>query len=236
MLKKLAPNCIVVIKSNIDEDLNEYCSEYGMIYIPPSVVMGFGENNNAVFSYCVNYLGMEGDDIFIVLNPDVDVEWETVLSVSTRMDASNIDLATINLYRDYGMVTYDNSVRKFPNFLTFVSSYLGFGNKTILDKSKIKEDCFVDWAAGSFLAIRASLYEKIGGFDIKYFMYCEDIDICYKAQCAGHGLVYFPSLKAIHLAQHANRKFFSIHFIWHVKSAMRFLIKKVLSDVKRKFK
>lgn len=134
------------------------------------------------------------------------------------------------------MTTYDNSVRSFPNLITFVSSYLGFGNKTILDKSKIKEDCLVDWAAGSFLAFRACLYEQIEGFDIKYFMYCEDIDICYKAQCVGHKLMFFPSLKGVHLAQHANRNLFSMHFIWHVKSSIRFLIKKVVSDVKRKIK
>ncbi|MFM7967754.1 glycosyltransferase family 2 protein [Aeromonas sp. A-5] len=236
VLKRLALYCNVVVRSNVNEDIQEYCSEHGIIYINPSVVMGFGENNNIVFSYCVNYLGMGENDIFIVLNPDVDIEWRTILSVATKMDANDIDLATINLYRDYNMVAYDNSVRKFPNFLTFISSYLGFGNKTILDKSKINEDCLVDWAAGSFLAIRASLYKKIEGFDIKYFMYCEDIDLCYKAQCAGHGLMYFPSLKAVHLAQHANRRLFSIHFIWHVKSAIRFLIKKVVSDVKRKIK
>ena len=55
----------------------------------------------------------------------------------------------------------------------------------------------VDWAAGSFLLFKASLFRKLGGFDPGYFMYCEDIDICWRAQkLFNQQLLFNPNIKA----------------------------------------
>ncbi|EOV0841036.1 glycosyltransferase family 2 protein, partial [Cronobacter sakazakii] len=97
-------------------------------------------------------------------------------------------------------------------------------NKTIVDKNSITKNTFVDWASGSFLLFTSQLYERLEGFDTKYYMYCEDIDICLRANLIiGAKLTYIPSVRAIHLAAHANRKLFSKNFIWHFSSAMRYL-------------
>jgi N-acetylglucosaminyl-diphospho-decaprenol L-rhamnosyltransferase len=223
-LPRLAQHYHVVLKSNVDEPMLEYCIDHGVNYIPSSVVMGFGENNNAIYECCREKLSMGDNDIFVILNPDVDIALEALQSLVEEMNRRKVDFAAINLFKNYEMTEYDFSVRNFPSFFTFVSSYFGLGNRTIIDKHKITQPTFVDWAAGSFLAIRAGLYKKVSGFDPKYFMYCEDIDLCYRTKLAGYGLMYFPSIKAVHLAKHANRKLFSKHFIWHVKSAFRFLM------------
>ena len=61
-----------------------------------------------------------------------------------------------------------------------MSSFLFQKNKTIIDKFSLNEESFTDWAAGSLLLFSADTYKKLNGFDEKYFMYCEDIDICYR--------------------------------------------------------
>ncbi len=43
----------------------------------------------------------------------------------------------------------------------------------------------MEWVAGSFIAFKSSSYRKVQGFDENYFMYCEDIDICYRAKSQG---------------------------------------------------
>ncbi|MCS7092813.1 MAG: polysaccharide biosynthesis C-terminal domain-containing protein [Patescibacteria group bacterium] len=43
----------------------------------------------------------------------------------------------------------------------------------------------VDFVSGSFMIIKRSVIEKIGGFDEKYFLYYEDVDFCYRAKKAG---------------------------------------------------
>lgn len=121
----------------------------------------------------------------------------------------------------------------FPSLKHFIKSFLGLGNSSIVDKSKIIEPCHIDWAAGSFLAIQSCHYLKLGGFDEKYFMYCEDIDICYRSFLMNIPVKYYPAIHAIHLAKHANRKIFSKHFYWHFSSAIRFLLtKKNLTKMK----
>ncbi|MDQ9204053.1 hypothetical protein QBS70_02600, partial [Cronobacter sakazakii] len=56
--------------------------------------------------------------------------------------------------------------------------------------------------------ILPQLYERLEGFDTKYYMYCEDIDICLRANLIiGAKLTYIPSVRAIHLAAHIENCF-----------------------------
>ncbi|RZR27433.1 glycosyltransferase family 2 protein, partial [Vibrio vulnificus] len=183
-------------------------------------------NNNRVFDYIRNKYECKDDDFFIVLNPDVDLKVDSVLNLIFDMKNDKSHMAGINLYKDKEFNEYDNSVRRFPGFLDFFSSILGFGNKTIIDKREIDSPKIVDWVAGSFIAFTCKHFNALRGFDEHYFMYCEDIDICFRSYLIGVPVIYYPHVKAIHLAQHANRSIFSKHFRWHVESATRFLFKK----------
>jgi len=216
----------IVLKDNISSsDLSEFSKSNGIHLIDSNHGLGFGENNNYIFNWCIRNLQLGDDDYFLILNPDVYVGYSDVLKIVELAEEKNAQLATINLFKDEKFEVFDECIRSFPSILDFVSSYTGFGNKTVLNKAKVTEAVEVDWAAGSFLLFKASLYRKLGGFDPNYFMYCEDIDICWRAQKTfGEKLIFFPQIKAIHHAQHANRSLFSKHFIWHVKSMVRYLL------------
>lgn len=56
----------------------------------------------------------------------------------------------------------------------------------------------VDWVTGAALAVRRDIFEAMGGFDEGYRMYFEDVDLCIRAQQAGHGVWYAPALTLIH--------------------------------------
>ncbi len=218
----------VVLKNNvnlIDSTLPLFAKENEISFIDEMYGLGFGENNNYIYNWCVEYLGLSDDDFFLVLNPDVSVDFDSILSVVRSAIAFKSELSTVNLYKDKMFNVQDDCVRSFPSLVDFIMSYVGLGNKTIIDKSAIYSPQSVDWAAGSFLLFRASLYRKLGGFDSGYFMYCEDIDICWRAQMIfNQKLLFYPNIKAIHFSQHANRKLFSKHFVWHVKSMFRYLL------------
>jgi GT2 family glycosyltransferase len=57
----------------------------------------------------------------------------------------------------------------------------------------------VDQVMGAFLMIRRTLFEKIGGFDERFFLYYEDVDLCVQAQELGSRVVYFTGAQAEHL-------------------------------------
>ncbi|MCX8809346.1 glycosyltransferase family 2 protein [Vibrio parahaemolyticus] len=224
LIQRLSYDFELVIKSNKPgDDFSSYSHLDKFHWLDGDYGLGFGANNNVVFEYCNQSLGMTGEDYFLVINPDVDIELSTIQNLVSTMQSDKVRIAAINLFKDSEYEVFDCSIRNFPTFYTFSKSMLGLGNDSILDKSSIHSPIDVDWASGSFLAFLSSHYHALGGFDEKYFMYCEDVDICFRSKLLGSPVRYFPSILAIHHAQHANRNVFSKHFVWHLHSAYRFL-------------
>lgn len=76
-------------------------------------------------------------------------------------------------------------------------------NLTYLDENKTYE---VDAISGSFMMLRREVYEKIGGFDEDFFMYGEDLDLCYRIQKAGYKVYYTHSTQIIHYKGESTRR------------------------------
>ena len=51
-----------------------------------------------------------------------------------------------------------------------------------------------DWVARMFVMFRVSAFARHGGFDPRYFMYCEDVDICLRLQLRGGQILYLDSV------------------------------------------
>lgn len=56
----------------------------------------------------------------------------------------------------------------------------------------------VDWVSGACLCIKRTVFEKIGGFDEKIFMYMDEIDFLYRAKKIGYQVFFFPAAHFIH--------------------------------------
>lgn len=226
-LHKLCHEFHVILKSNTPgESFDELTNQSNFHFLDLNYGCGFGHNNNIVFDFCTKNLNMSNDDYFIVLNPDVVITASEINRLVELMDQDNAVIASINLYKDTNFQIYDNSIRNFPSLLNFAGSFLGLKNTSIINKDELLDPCYIDWAAGSFLCFKSHHYLKLRGFDERYFMYCEDVDICYRSRNLGFPVTYYPSVKATHLAKHENRKILSKHFYWHLFSAARFLLTK----------
>jgi len=78
----------------------------------------------------------------------------------------------------------------FPGSRTF-----GGYNLTYLDPDSLTE---VDAVSGSFMMIRKEALDKVGLLDETFFMYGEDLDICYRVKQAGWKIYYVPDTEIIH--------------------------------------
>lgn len=97
--------------------------------------------------------------------------------------------------------------RSFPTIVSAVSKTIGLAalfpknktlasyNMTYADPDEVTE---VDAISGSFFCMRRDLYEKLGGFDEDFFMYGEDLDLCFRAKVAGCKNYYTPSTNILH--------------------------------------
>jgi len=62
-----------------------------------------------------------------------------------------------------------------------------------------EQAALVDWIPGAFVFIPAQLFAQLGGFDERFFMYYEEVDLCRRIQQAGYQIHYWPELKAMHI-------------------------------------
>jgi N-acetylglucosaminyl-diphospho-decaprenol L-rhamnosyltransferase len=57
----------------------------------------------------------------------------------------------------------------------------------------------VDWVSGSCFLVRRSAWEALGGFEEAYFMFAEDVDLCWRAGRAGLRVGYEPAGRVVHV-------------------------------------
>ena len=60
------------------------------------------------------------------------------------------------------------------------------------------------WLSGSLMLLRREAWEQVAGFDPKFFMYCEDMDLCRRLAEGGWSNVYVPSAVVSHVGGHAT--------------------------------
>jgi GT2 family glycosyltransferase len=83
-----------------------------------------------------------------------------------------------------------------------------------------------DTMLGAFLLLRRAMLDEIGGWDAGFRMYCEDIDLNYRAAKAGWERWYVPDAVVRHdYAAVIDKTFLSGHTIWHARAMLRFLRK-----------
>lgn len=107
--------------------------------------------------------------------------------------------------------------RLFPHSKLFAAYYLGH-----LDPSKNNE---VDVLAGAFMMVQKKVLDSIGGFDERFFMYGEDIDLSYRIQQSGFKNICFAGTTIIHFKGESTQKA-SLHYTRLFYGAMQLFVEK----------
>jgi N-acetylglucosaminyl-diphospho-decaprenol L-rhamnosyltransferase len=83
-----------------------------------------------------------------------------------------------------------------------------------------------DWLLGAFLLLRREMLDELGGFDERFRLYGEDIDLAYRAAKAGWERWYVPEAVVRHAhAAVTDRSFFTRRTLWHWRGILRFVRK-----------
>jgi GT2 family glycosyltransferase len=83
-----------------------------------------------------------------------------------------------------------------------------------------------DWMLAAFLLLRREMLDELGGFDDRFRLYGEDIDLCYRAAKAGWERWYVPQALVTHrYAAETDRKLLTRHTLWHWRGIARFVRK-----------
>jgi GT2 family glycosyltransferase len=134
------------------------------------------------------------------------------------------------------------SAGKFYNLFNLLIMLLGLERFGFLRSSpnNVKK---VDWVSGACMMVRRDFFERILGFDEKFFMYIEDMEICYRAQKLEFGTYFYPDTKLKHVSFGSSNRTFAIiniykgilYFYTKHKSYLEYMVAKTLLILKAKF-
>ena len=187
---------IVVVDNTSDDDTVEYLKKNfpSVRLIENRVNVGFGRaNNQGVKASTGEYL--------LLINPDAIVTESTIKEMLAFSESHPEAGASSCKVLNADGTLQKTCRRGFPT--PWVAFTKLFGLSTLFPKTKLfgrynltylnpEEDHEVDAIGGSFMFIPRRVFDEVGGFDEDYFMYGEDIDLCYKIKRAGHKVYYTP--------------------------------------------
>jgi hypothetical protein len=180
---------IILVNNDSDENIDEYGKRYGNIKIINIFKNeGFGRACN------IGAKVARGRTL-LFLNPDTEIVSGNVEMVLNEQKNKNIAIIGSNLINSSGK-THKWSAGKKINIYDLVRNNLRLPRSRLIWNSP--EKIRADWVSGTALFIRKEVFNKLGGFDEKFFMYFEDIDLCRRAKKHGHRILYFPHFQVFH--------------------------------------
>jgi len=141
----------------------------------------------------------------LICNPDVVLQEGTVATLRRFLELSPGVAVVGPRIVDPAGALYP-SARRFPELLEALGHGLvgqfWTGNPfsrryrmTDWDHAGARE---VDWVSGACFLARRQAWDDVGGFDSSYFMYMEDVDLCWRARRAGWSVAYEPAAQVMH--------------------------------------
>jgi GT2 family glycosyltransferase len=173
---------------------------------------GFGANHNAAFARCRS-------ELYCVANPDVRLVDDPFRILSSAITARRAGVVGPLVRSELGSI--EDSARRYPTLGLLARK--AFRGSTAPDYATDQGAIEVDWVAGMFMLLRTEAYRAVGGFDERYFLYYEDVDLCRRLHKAGWPVIYEPGASIVHEARRASRRNARLMGI-HAASALRYLL------------
>jgi len=214
--KYCSANNEIILTLNVEEELSFDINSYPFqVHIIRNVrPKGFSENHNTAFA-------MSSNKYFCVLNPDIRLTNNPFPALVTYLENENAGVVAPQVVNLNGEL--ENSVRSFPTPFSIIKKLIIYNRRNNVE-NVIDHNNY--WVAGMFMLFKNSVFKNIKGFDERYFLYYEDVDICARLRLAGYRIVYSPEVTVTHDAQrtsHGNLRYLR----WHLSSMARYFTSKV---------
>ncbi|MFL5920407.1 MAG: glycosyltransferase family 2 protein [Gaiellaceae bacterium] len=192
---------IVVVDNASADDSVDVVSALGVTCLTESHNHGFAVASN------IGWRAGTGDYV-LFLNPDARIEIEDLARLKQVLDDDvNVGIAAPRFFYSDGAPAH--YLRRFPQLRSTYARALflhrilprAASDEVIRDSAAYAASGPQDWVPGACLLVRRSLLETLDGFDEGFFMYCEDKDLCKRAQDAGSCVWYEASAACVHEGQ-----------------------------------
>ena len=214
----------VILTVNVDEPLSLSTNDYAfpIQIIRNAVPKGFGENHNAAFQKATG-------DYFCVLNPDIRFSSDPFPALIAQTREASVGVVAPLVTNCEGVC--EDSARQFPSPSEIIRK--AFGGKSVMHADITCRISNPDWVAGMFMLFTHKIFQEIGGFNERFFLYYEDVDLCARLTLAGYRIVLCSDVSVVHDARrssHKNLRFMRLHLV----SMLRFFSSSVYRKLRRR--
>ena len=217
---------LYVIDNSSDERLNGLCTDERCHYINNGTNMGYGAAHNIGIDKTLEL----NSKYHLILNPDVSFGSDVLEKLTRFMDINaDVGLVMPKVLYPNGDIQYLCKLLPKPSDLFFrrFSPFRSLSEKRNeryeLKFSGYEQQMEVPALSGCFMFIRTSVLKKIGGFDTRYFMYAEDVDLCRRIGQVSK-TVYYPFAEITHNYEKGSYKSKKL-LLLHIKSTIKYFNK-----------
>lgn len=207
----------------IDQSPNDWwriiSNKYSFIRYVHNENMGYGAGHNLAIKKAIEV----GSKYHVVLNPDLKFDSNVIKDLQRFMD-KNIDVGHVmpKILNEEGELQYLCKLVPSPFdliFKRFLPKHIGekFSHKFQLKFTDYNKEMDVPYLSGCFMFFRTEALKSVNGFDERFFMYPEDIDITRRIHREWR-TVYYPEVFIYHLhaaESYHNKKMLRVH-IWNM--------------------
>ena len=191
---------LYIVDNSSDDRLRELEGTSDRIRYIHSINRGYGAGHNIAIQEAIEL----GSTYHVVVNPDIYFEKGVLKKLETYMDASSsVGLVMPRILYPDGELQYLCKLLPSPSDLLF-RRFLPW-KKYVEKKNRNYELRFTDYnqemevpsLSGCFMFIRTSVLKQVRGFDERYFMYAEDLDLCRRIGEVSRTM-YYPFVSVFH--------------------------------------
>lgn len=174
---------------------------------------GFAANHNAAFKLATG-------KFFCVVNPDIRM-FENPFPCLIHYLTEGVGVVAPLVTNPEGKV--EDSARRFPTPWRILRKAIGWVRAP---DYIIGEECIrPDWVGGMFMLFPHGVFSEVNGFDERYFLYYEDVDLCARLTLKNYAVLLCPQVGVIHEARRSSHR--SLRYAkWHLSSMARFFLSK----------
>lgn len=219
---------VVVVDNGSSDNSCVRIDEYGLPLkiIRNSVNLGFG-------AACNQGAALGKGDFVLFLNPDTRLLSASIshaLEFMCSPDAKSVGICGVQLIDENSHIS--KTCSRFPAIGHFICSALGvdrlrpfFHSGALMVEWDHARTRVVDQVMGAFFFIRRELFEKLEGFDNRFFVYYEEVDLSYRAANAGWKSVYLATANVFHAGGGTSRQIKATRLFYSLRSRILYGLK-----------
>lgn len=186
-----------------------------------NVNVGFG-------SACNQGAKVSTSEYLLFLNPDTLLFKDTLrvaIDFMNKPEQSDVGVCGIQLIDEHSVVS--RSCARFPTPLIFFLNSFGLNKLKIFASYSLHMNDWdhlstrtVDHVIGAFYLVKNSLFKKLLGFDERYFVYLEDLDLSYRLKQEGYRCVYLVEAQSFHKGGGTSNQIKAIRLFYSLRSRL----------------